>query len=270
MLPSKRSSGAFPGPATDHFHVQAKWIADVAPTGGLSVNNYVAMNFNPWAPICGVAMTGQWQGWNVVFDQYRVNSMTVRIYPRYNSVEATAVTVATEAVGLEKQMNYATGRGYWAMDMDGPVKTSSQTLMQSYTDNGTWSIFKPFVRTVKYQYPKMFWLDTAKSVGTATDIIKDFGLAKYLGLYAENLPESSDTVVSNQPWARVEVIYDIEFRGPNLNARSQVDAEGKPTGVVVIARAPDAAAALPLNYTLVCPPLTSTTLESPPIVTVVP
>jgi len=230
------------------FTVQCKWYAQLVPQQGASVSNFLSLNFNPWAPESGLAFTGQWAVWSKLFDQYRVNAMTVRLTPRMNRPEATAITLANDAT--TPTVLYDVGRGYYAIDRDGPVNTNSPKDMQAYAESGVFDVFKPFVRTVTYPMRvKGAWLDcqtaTNPNSGSA-DFWKDIGLGKSLGIYMDNLPENAAATLLTRPWCRCEIDYEIQFRGPRIQGvLQQVDEDGNPTGVITITARPDVPPTLP-------------------------
>lgn len=195
----------------DTFFLKAKMEAVLTPSQGVTVSNYLS-----WFPqllnatsAYGIANNPEFQFWSKLYDQVRVNSMTIRVVPKANVLDQTnAQNDGTYRVTGDGLIHHVIDR-----DGAGPQNVS---LLQRYSSYRKSSVLKPWTRSYGIKYPTDIWLDTS-------NIFEDESLLKRLGanggiyVYAENILEDLGELL-NEPYAAVYITYNCVFRGKTMGA----------------------------------------------------
>jgi len=126
--------------------------------------------------------------------------------------------------------NSGDGLVHTCIDRDG-VAPSSTAVISRYPSYKKYDIKKPFTRSYSIRYPTGVWLD-CQSPSTFS-MKKELGLSGGITLYAEDILEDSGEVW-NEPWAQVQVQYNIVFQGKTSNSLTGVyDMSGALVGMTI-------------------------------------
>lgn len=194
------------------FKTTCKWNATSTLTSGITVGNYVYIDSCALQGVAAVAQTREFSVYSKLFDQYRVTGVTMRIVPRASTSDVTLS--ASTPVDESNQFVYS------AFDVDSPIP-SSILAIQTMRSCRKHSTLKPIVRTFKYKYGDNSWLDTATDYSSGTPVSNwlSKGLYAHFGIYGENVYANMST-----PWATIELLYHVVFRGQRLVNVSQDEA----------------------------------------------
>ena len=205
-----------------------------SPVQGLAVSNYAYSFFSPTPgpAVGGVSLSllgsPEYAMFRQMYDQVRVQSVNVKLVPRYNATEATAFTAAIDNATLTagKQVYYS------VIDRDG-IAPSSITSLKKYASVRTHSMNKPMSRTytVKYEGANG-WFD-CQNPALMDQIQQNLGLWGGITIYGESFLEDFAGLF-NGIWADVEVTYNVLFRGKALLSIA-VDVD---TGNVTLSQTP--------------------------------
>lgn len=212
----------------DTYFLRCRTVANVTPVQGVAVHNYVYQVFN-MDPINGqiyetsYLKNAEFKLWSLQYDKFRVNSVTVVVTPKANVLDLANAQNDT-AYKL-------TGDGcvHTVIDRDGKAPSSIAQLAR-YPSYRKYSVTKKFSRTYAIKYPTGIWLDC--DAPALFSMSKELGLTGSITMYAEDLLEDSGEVY-NEPWAQIEVFYNIVFQGKTSNSLSAVYTEGEITGVCI-------------------------------------
>lgn len=195
----------------DTYFLKANMTCTIAPQQGVVVANYLS-----WFPqlldptsAYGIAQSSEFNFWKKVYDQVRVNSMTIRVVPKAN--------VLDQAIAQDDAAFRVTGDGlvHCVVDRDSlpPQNINNLTRYSSYQKH---SVLKQWSRSYSIKYPVGVWLDTANIFEDET-LLKRLGALGGIYLYAENMLEDLGELV-NEPWATVHISYNCVFRGKTQGA----------------------------------------------------
>lgn len=195
----------------DTFFLKAHMEAVLTPAQGVTVANYLS-----WFPqllnatsAYGVANNAEFQFWCKLYDQVRVNSMTIRVVPKANVLDQT---------NAQKDADFrVTGDGliHHVIDRDG-VGPQNISLLQRYSSYRKSSVLKPWTRSYSIKYPIDIWLDT-ENIFEDESLLRRLGANGGIYVYAENLLEDIGELF-NEPYASVYITYNCVFRGKTMGA----------------------------------------------------
>lgn len=214
------------------FKTTCKWNATSTLTGGVTVDNYVYIDACALQGVASVPQTREYSVYSKLFDQYRVTGVTLKVVPR--ATTSDVVLEASTPVDASNQFVYS------AFDIDSPIP-SSILAIQTMRSCRKHSTLKPIVRTFKYKYGDNSWLDTATDYGSGAPVSNwlSKGLYAHFGLYGENMYANTST-----PWATIEILYHVVFRGQRLVNVSQDES-----GQIVLGN-PEAEMKVPSSLTV--------------------
>lgn len=196
----------------------------LTPVQGVAVSNYVG---TWWSPIPSLSSTASNPLFNLpeftlfrnMYDQFRVNGVTVRLIPRIKTAEAGALVTAEGNGGL----TYGKGVLWSVEDRDGVAPLSIASLKR-YASVKTQSIYKTFQRSYRVNYRKAnVWFDCQDPAGL-NDVARSLGITGGITVYAESFPEPKNTII-NDPWYDIEVKYYVVFKGKAIPSMTE-DASG--------------------------------------------
>jgi hypothetical protein len=142
-----------------------------------------------------------------LYDQFRVNSITLNIIPRYTMTDAATLVALTD--GLTPQMTMGKGVFYTVEDRDGVAPANIEALKR-YASVKQHKINKRMSRKYSVKYGNTLF-DCQDPAGL-DDIQRSLGLKGGITVYGESLPELTN-VTKNGVWADVEVVYSVTFVG---------------------------------------------------------
>lgn len=204
--------------------------AQPIPVPGSGLYNYVYYTFPLWnsASLTGITQNKEFLLYAIQYDRWRIHSMTVKVYPKANTFD-----LKNAQDGNQQQVG--DGRMHTVIDKDGNGPMHIQQLTR-YSSYKSYSLLKPFSRTYSIKYPTDMWLDCQKlaTQDAPFDFRNQVGLAGVMTMYAENVLEDFYEV-NNQPWANVQIIYNVSFQGKTLGQLSVTvdDETGLPTTVTL-------------------------------------
>ena len=218
----------------DTFFLNAQMMATLTPQQGFKVANYLS-----WFPQLlnatssyGVANNSEFQFWCRIYDQVRVNSMTIKVVPKANVLDQA---VAQDDAGFR-----VTGDGlvHHVIDRD-DVPPQNITALQRYSSYKKVSVLKTWSRTYSIKYPTEVWLDTGNIFEDET-LLKRLGANGGIYVYAENMLEDIGEFI-NEPYASVYITYKCVFRGKTMEQAITFNEDGTLTLTphASIPRAPD-------------------------------
>jgi len=180
--------------------------ATMIPQQGVSVANYVYTTIPLFAQASDIGFfkNAQFQLYKKLYDQYRVVSVSVRVKPKANVLDQQ---------NAQNEANTAHGDGliHSVIDRDGPASMNVQTLTR-YPSYKKHSVLKPFSRSYSVKWPSDTWLTTNETFPDSVALVKQIGGLGGIYIYGENLLEDSGEVF-NEPYASIEVLYKVIFRG---------------------------------------------------------
>lgn len=179
----------------------------MVPQQGVTVANYVYTTIPLFAKASGIGYwtNAQFQLFRKLYDQYRVNSVTVKVLPKANMLSQDMAQRDADFT------TNGTGLIHSVIDRDGPASMNVQTLTR-YPSYRKHSVMKPFSRTYSIKYPTEVWLTTNETDPDNLAIVKQIGGLGGIYIYGEDLIEDR-TEIFNEPYASIEVIYNVVFRG---------------------------------------------------------
>jgi len=217
MRKSKKSplSKAKKSANLDVYKFQIKQSFTLTPTQGATVSNYFNVMVSP-APGDGIgAQSGalkvstEFALYRQMFDQFRVLGVTMKVMPKVTVSETAAMTLASGTDMTVGKCVY-----YTIIDRDGTVP-SSISAINKYSSRKVHKTTSSVTRSYNVNYEgKNTWFD-CQNVNDMPDIQKSLGLWGGISVYAESLPEQTGTLF-NLPWADVEIVYRLAFRGKSL------------------------------------------------------
>lgn len=190
----------------DTFFFQAKTAATLIPKQGVSVANYVYQQIALMdsASAIGVTQIPEFVLYKNLYDQVRINSVTVKLIPKANVLDMFNAQ-------QEDIMNVSgSGVYYHAIDRDGLAPSNVASILR-YPSVRKTSVLKPSTRTYKVTWPSGMWLDCGQ-IYTDQENLRRQGCFGGITYYAENLYEESLELI-NEPWATLEITYNCVFRG---------------------------------------------------------
>lgn len=209
----------------DTFFLRSRVTGSLIPTQGVAVANYVSLFFKllDAGSAVGVTQSTEFLLFKNIYDQVRINRMTVKVIPKANTLDQVQ----------------AQDEGAVNVSGDGKVHTCVLRDDSNYAANvarfvrqpsyKAYSVLKPFIRSYSVKWPTGVWLDT-QTIYSDTTLLQRLGTFGGVGIYAENLIEENGEIF-NEPWAALEITYDCVFRGKTGSSLSY-DAE---TGEVCVA-----------------------------------
>lgn len=207
----RRKGRAVANTNSNSFKTACKWNAVQTVSSGVTVDNYIYFDTSALVGVANVATTREYSVYSKLFDQFRITGVTMKIVPR--ATTADVVLQASSPVDASNQFVYS------AFDVDSSIPSNIQAIqtMRSVRKHST---LKPIVRTFKYKYGDNSWLDTATDYTSGLPLSNwlSKGLYAHFGIYGENLYVNAAT-----PWATIEIIYHVVFRGQRLVNVSQTE-----------------------------------------------
>jgi len=200
----------------DDHRVTIKMAGSLTPIQGLTVSNYL---YTYWTPgVFSSIPTGQSQSLSLsseftlyrnMYDQWRVNRVTVRIIPRANVVDAVGLIAQNDTGSITQ------GKGvyYTVEDRDG-IAPGYIGSLNKYASVKVSRLTSRLTRSYSPTNKDNVWYDCQDPAGL-DQLQRTTGMRGGITLYAESLPEVSGTL-TNSVWADVEVSYDVTFRGKCL------------------------------------------------------
>lgn len=208
----------------DTFATSMRVQALLVPQQGVTVSNYfytTANLVNPSSTI-GVTQTSEFQLYQQMYDQVRINSVRIKVTPKANML------TQAEAQNDSLLNNSGDGLVHTVIDRDSSGINPNIAAWKRYPSYRSYSVFKPFSRYYSITYPKGVWLDTDGPTSD-TDLLKQLGATGGIFLYAENLLEDVGEIL-NEPFGTLEVVYSCVFRGRKMTTLTR-DSE---TGAITI------------------------------------
>jgi len=210
----------------DTFFLQAKTLATLTPVQGVQVHNYVyiAYTLDPRSTYNFYTNNAEFNLYRLQYDKFRINSITAIVTPKANVLDQVN---AQDDAGVK-----LTGDGcvHTCIDRDG-VAPSSIAQISRYPSYKKYRVDKKFSRTYAIKYPTGIWLD-CQDPGSFS-MRQELGLSGGITLYAEDILEDVGEVF-NEPWAQVELRYNIVFQGKTSASLSGVfDASENLIGVTI-------------------------------------
>lgn len=142
-----------------------------------------------------------------LYDQFRVNSITLTVIPRYTMTDAATLVALTD--GTIPQMTMGKGVFYTVEDRDGVAPANIEALKR-YASVKQHKINKRMSRKYSVKYGNTLF-DCQDPAGL-DDIQRSLGLKGGITVYGESLPELTNAT-ANGVWADVEVVYSVTFVG---------------------------------------------------------
>lgn len=215
----------------DTKFVRIQLSASFIPGQGVTVSNYL-YSFLPLFDFknstgYGLGNCPEFNLWRAMYDKFRVNTVRWKVTPKANVLDAgqaqneTAYTLTGDGVVHE------------VVDRDGQGP-SNPTQLARYPSYRKHSLLAKWSRSYTVKYPTGVWLDCQNPYDAEmTATFKQLGLGGGLTMYAENMIEEP-LEVFNEPWAQVQIEYDVVFQGKTLgDLRSTFDEKGNLVGVTV-------------------------------------
>lgn len=200
----------------DDHRVTIKMAGSLTPVQGMTVSNYL---YTYWTPgVFSTIPNGQSQSLSLssefglyrnMYDQWRVNKVTVRIIPRANVVDATNLITQNDSQAITQ------GKGvyYTVEDRDG-IAPGYIGSLNKYASVKVTKLTSKLTRSYSPTNKNNVWYDCQDPAGL-DQLQRTTGMRGGITLYAESLPEVLNTL-GNSVWADVEVSYDLTFRGKCL------------------------------------------------------
>lgn len=198
----------------DTKFVKCRLTCSLRPTNGandpsVTSNNWIYANFRMLqaknTAACSIENSSDFQLYRTLYDKVRINSMSVRIIPKANTLDLANAQQA----GFND--NYGTNTMYSAIDLNSPLPWSNDALVPTTSlwnmlpSNRVTSLLKTVYRTVKTAYPKNIWLDAGEQLFTqAQGLAKDLGLFQTIGVFAQN-------IMTNPALDEFETTHDVEI-----------------------------------------------------------
>lgn len=214
----------------DTFFLRAKTEGQLIPRQGAQVANYLFSTYTlsgNQVSNMSYINNAEFNLYRLQFDKFRVNSVTVKIIPKANVLDAT-LAQTDSAYNL-------VGDGLWhtVIDRDGNGPSNIAALSR-YPSYRKFDVKKPWSRTYSIKYPMGIWMDCQAPANFALD--HDLGLQGGITLYAENFVEDNYELY-NEPVAQIECYYNIVFQGKTSNSLAAVyDAGGNVLGMTILAQ----------------------------------
>lgn len=213
----------------DTFFLKAKQISTIVPGQGLNVSNYIywscTLDPNPSNAFNTYLNNAEFNLYKQIYDKFRINSVHVKVMPKAN-------VLGQEQAQLDSNYN-TTGDGciHTCLDRDGSA-ISNIAVISRYPSYKKYSVLKSWSRSYSVKYPVGVWLDCQAPANFS--MAKELGLTGGITMYAENLLEDN-TELFNEPYAQIEVSYNIVFQGKNSATIDPVkDASGNVIGVSLV------------------------------------
>jgi len=196
----------------DNHTVVHKMAGSITPQQGLSVSNYVYTWWSPTPKVQSPPQSNQllfsseFGLYRNLYDQYRVNYMTVKVLPRANVVDAILLVQQNDSA----QITQGKGVYYSCEDRDG-IAPGLVGALNKYASVKVHKLTSKMSRTYKPNNAKNLWFDCQDPAG----LQEPARAAGYLGgitIYGESLPEVVGTL-ANSVWADCEVSYSVTYRG---------------------------------------------------------
>jgi len=215
----------------DTFFLRSKITALFVPQQGVSVANYL-YSFVPLFDFTnttsyGIINQAEFQLYRMQYDKFRINKVSWKVTPKAN--------VMDQVVAQQDGTYNLSGQGvvHEVVDRDGPGPSSIAALSR-YPSYKKHSIMSKWSRSYSVTYPVGTWLDCQNVYDPDMKAtFKSLGLNGGLTMYAENFVEESAEAF-NEPWAEVEISYDIVFTGKtSASLGFNFDSSGNVIGVTM-------------------------------------
>jgi len=195
-----------------------KVTSSIVPVEGERVSNYV---YGYWSPSpqfnAGVVPQSQplfaskeFTLLRNLYDQFRVNSVTLTIIPRYTMTDSATLVAIGD--GSTSQITMGKGVYYTVEDRD-TVAPSNIEALKRYASVKQHKITARMSRKYSVKSGKMLF-DCQDPAGL-NDIQRAIGLKGGITVYGESFPELRNTTF-NGVWADVEVAYNVTFVGKSM------------------------------------------------------
>jgi len=211
----------------DNHTVVHKLSGSITPQQGLTVSNYIYTYWTPCAKVLSPPQSNQlllssaFGLYRNMYDQYRVNSVTVTLIPRANVVDAILLVQQNDSA----QITQGKGVYYSCEDRDGiaPGLVGALNKMASVKVH---KLTSRMTRTYRPNNAKNLWFDCQDPAGL-TEPAKAAGYFGGITIYGESLPELLGQL-ANSVWADCEVSYSVTYRGKSMTSLT-VNEDGSVT-----------------------------------------
>lgn len=198
----------------DTYFLKTRMTGSIVPSQGVAVSNYTSNFFQLLNGTSQYSVTKftEFLLFAGIYDQCRINRMRVKVYPKANML--TQVEAQNEGA-----LNVSgDGKVHTCVLRDPSGYSANVTRIQRQPSYKPYSVLKPFTRTYGVTYPKGVWLNCQKIYEDET-LLDRLGCYGGVGIYAENMLEENAEIF-NEPWAALEIEYDVVFRGKVVTALS--------------------------------------------------
>lgn len=210
----------------DTFFLRSRVTGSIIASQGVATSNYISLFFKllDATSSVGVTQSSEFMLFKNIYDQVRVNRMTVRVVPKANMLDQVQAQ-DEDALNVSGD-----GKVHTCILRDDSNYSANVARFIRQPSYKAYSVLKPFVRSYSVKWPTGVWLDT-QNIYSDTTLLQRLGTSGGLGIYAENLLEENAEIF-NEPWASLEITYDCVFRGKTGSSYSY-SAE---TGEVCVAK----------------------------------
>lgn len=209
----------------DTFFYRGRMIGSIIPSQGVTVANYISLFFKLMDPTSttGVTQLSEFKLFQNIYDQVRINRMTVRVIPKANML------TQVEAQNEDALNVSGDGKVHTCVLRDDSSYSASTTRFIRQPSYKGFSVLKRWSRSYGIKWARGVWLD-CQNIYSDETLLRRIGAYGGVGVYAENILEENSELF-NEPYASLEITYDCVFRGKTSSSLSW-DAE---TGVVSVA-----------------------------------
>jgi len=206
----------------DTFALTVRSMAQIVPVQGVTVANYFYTTVPLMDPTLatGVTQNSEFNLYKNMYDQVRINSVSVTLTPKANVLDMTRA----QADG-----NYTlSGDGlcHTVLDRDSPSGMGI-SVMSRYPSYLKISLLKKFTRRYGIKYPVGIWLDTS-NIYANDDLLKSLGAYGGVYCYGENVLEDK-TEIFNEILYDIHISYNVVFRGKTQGSLTYNEANGSIT-----------------------------------------
>jgi len=203
----------------DTYFYRGRVVGSIVPQQGGTVANYTSNFFQLMNPTSQWAVTqfSEFKLFANIYDQVRINRMTVRIVPKatmldqVNAQDEDALNVSGD------------GKVHTCVLRDASNYSANVARMIRQPSYKPYSVLKPITRSYSVKWPTGVWLD-CQNIFQDETLLDRLGCLGGVGVYAENMLEESGELF-NEPWASLEIQVDCVFRGKTGSSLS-IDENG--------------------------------------------
>lgn len=191
----------------DTYFLRSRVTASIVPTQGGTTSNYISLFFKllDATSTVGLTQSTEFLLFKNIYDQVRVNRMTVKVVPKANMLDQVQAQ-DEDALNVSGD-----GRIHTCVLRDDSNYAANVSRFIRQPSYKAYSVLKPFTRSYSVKWPTGVWLDT-QSIYSDTTLLQRLGTFGGVGIYGENILEEN-LEIFNEPWASLEITYDCVFRG---------------------------------------------------------